>query len=272
LIDINEEYPSFQDGTTYTSENYTLKEYWLLRFKKALWNSMNNSSVRLAKFLWLRKVYEYYISYGFWLDKPPEHYGYSLVLWNPSIRLYDLVLSYIQLVPMLNKNWNVDSNKFLLYDILKDPDNRDISFGVNSILNTSVLQAVKTGTSSNFRDNTLVSYSPDMVIGMWFWNNDSSSMVGVSGITGAGNAWHEIVEYMIRNWYITEKTVKKPHDINIAPYCFDQKCYRKENTYQKIGTKYYSLIWEQLYNNKDIIGFLTDSDIQALADLGFTIK
>jgi hypothetical protein len=27
LIDINEEYPSFQDGTTYTSENYTLKEY-----------------------------------------------------------------------------------------------------------------------------------------------------------------------------------------------------------------------------------------------------
>ena len=46
--------------------------------------------------------------------------------------------------------------KFLLYDILSDPDNRDISFGVNSILNTSIAQAVKTGTSSDFRDNHIV--------------------------------------------------------------------------------------------------------------------
>jgi len=55
-------------------------------------------------------------------------------------------------------------NKFLLYDILSDSDNRDISFGVNSILNTSISQAVKTGTSSDFRDNLVVSYHPDLVL------------------------------------------------------------------------------------------------------------
>jgi len=39
-----------------------------------------------------------------------------------------------------------------------------VSFGVNSILNTSVPQAVKSGTSSDFRDNLVVSYHPDLVI------------------------------------------------------------------------------------------------------------
>jgi membrane carboxypeptidase/penicillin-binding protein PbpC len=50
---------------------------------------------------------------------------------------------------------------------LKNPDNRDISFGVNSILNTSILEAVKTGTSSNFRDNVVVSYNPNFILGIW---------------------------------------------------------------------------------------------------------
>ena len=77
-------------------------------------------------------------------------------------------MSYVRLVPIPNESGEVDAAKFLLYEILRDPDNRDISFGVSSILNTSIPQAVKTGTSSNFRDNTLVSYSPDMVIGIWF--------------------------------------------------------------------------------------------------------
>lgn len=74
-------------------------------------------------------------------------------------------------------------NKFLLYDILSDSDNRDVSFGVNSILNTSIPQAVKTGTSSDFRDNLVLSYHPDFVLGAWIGNNDNSSMQGVTGIT-----------------------------------------------------------------------------------------
>jgi membrane carboxypeptidase/penicillin-binding protein PbpC len=48
---------------------------------------------------------------------------------------------------------------------------------VNSILNTSIYQAVKTGTSSNFRDNLVVSYHGDFVLGVWIGNNDNSSMI-----------------------------------------------------------------------------------------------
>jgi len=48
---------------------------------------------------------------------------------------------------------------------------------VNSILNTSIAQAVKTGTSSDFRDNWVISYHPDLVVGVWVGNNDNSSMI-----------------------------------------------------------------------------------------------
>jgi membrane carboxypeptidase/penicillin-binding protein PbpC len=56
------------------------------------------------------------------LPESPEYYGYSLVLGNPSITLMDLVYSYSKLLDL------DDTNKFLLYQILSNPDNRDISF------------------------------------------------------------------------------------------------------------------------------------------------
>lgn len=68
---------------------------------------------------------------------------------------------------------------------------------MNSILNTSIPQAVKTGTSSDFRDNLVISYHPDFVLGVWVGNNDNSSMQGVTGITGAGYIWHHVIEKAI---------------------------------------------------------------------------
>mgnify|MGYP000456672180 CR=1 FL=1 len=151
-------------------------------------------------------MYDFYKSYGFQLPRSAEHYGYSLVLGNPSIRLDQLVHSYAELVPPIqlspsgrenSRERDEEQSKFLLYDILSDPDNRDISFGVNSILNTSIAQAVKTGTSSDFRDNLVISYHPDFVLGVWVGNNDNSSMQGVTGITGAGYIWHQVIEKAI---------------------------------------------------------------------------
>jgi len=99
IIDMESEYNSFKEGSVYISENYSLREYGLVRLKKALGNSFNNASVRLAKELGLEKVYLFYKDYGFQLPFPAEHYGYSLVLGNPSITLEQLVRSYAKLLP-----------------------------------------------------------------------------------------------------------------------------------------------------------------------------
>lgn len=272
ILDLERQYPSFQPGLTYTSENYTLKEYGLVRFKKALWNSLNNASVRLAQELWINRVYDFYKQNGFHFDFPAEHYWYSLVLGNPTIRLYDLVMSYIRLVPTPDKDGYIDEDKYLLMDILKNPDNRDISFGVNSLLNTSIPQAVKTGTSSDFRDNTIVSYSPDMVLWIWVWNNDNSSMLGVTGVTGAAPVWHNVIEESIRRGYIRDLEIKMPESLQKTPYCLDSDCYRQEISIQKLWSRFYSRISDSIYDARDIPETLQKSEIKRLEELGFRIQ
>lgn len=88
-------------------------------------------------------MYNFYRKKGFTLSESAEHYGYALVLGNPDITLIDLVKAYDLLVPTLQRG-TIDTNLYLLYDILRDPDNRAISFGVNSLLGSSIPQAVKT--------------------------------------------------------------------------------------------------------------------------------
>lgn len=269
LIDTNKTYPSFQPGLTYISENYTLKEYGLVRFKEALWNSLNNASVRLAEILWLNEVYDFYKTMWFPLSAPAEYYGYALILGNPDITLIDLVRWYRHLVPKPSEKEY--SEKFLLYEILRDPDNRSISFGTNSILNTSIYQAVKTWTSSNFRDNTLVSYSPSMVVGVWVGNNDNSPMRGITGISWAGRLWHQVVEEIIRKKYIIEDNLPIPPGLEKTTYCLDTNCYRKEMSYQRLWKKYFSRIRSNIYDVRDIRGFTVEDD-NYLRGIGFPIR
>lgn len=288
LLDLNNQLNSFTEWKTYISNNYSLKEYWLVRFKKALWNSLNNASVRLAKELWLNKVYDFYKSYWFELAKDPEYYWYSLVLWNPSIKLQDLVMSYAKLIPyvpplikesgqggevLISKQQEQENQaKFLLYDILSDPDNRDLSFWVNSILNTSIQQAVKTGTSTDFRDNVIVSYHPDFVIWIWVWNNDNSSMIWVSWITWAWYVWHQIIEEAIELWYIKNEKIEIPITVIDSEYCLDEKCFRKEMIYKKEGKEYYSRLLDNYFSNKDLFEKLNSDEIDRLKDFQMYVE
>jgi membrane peptidoglycan carboxypeptidase len=51
--------------------------------------------------------------------------------------------------------------------------------------------AVKTGTSSDFKDNWTVGYTTDYVMGVWAGNNDNSAMINVTGVDGAAPIWHD---------------------------------------------------------------------------------
>ncbi len=64
--------------------------------------------------------------------------------------------------------------------MLSDESNRARTFGISSILNTSIPLAVKTGTSTDFRDNWAIGYTPDIIIGVWVGNTNHESMDDVS--------------------------------------------------------------------------------------------
>ena len=54
--------------------------------------------------------------------------------------------------------------------------------------------AVKTGTTTDWRDNWTVGYTPDLVGGVWVGNADNTPMLGVSGVSGAGPIWRDVME------------------------------------------------------------------------------
>ncbi len=83
---------------------------------------------------------------------------------------------------------------YLMSDILSDNVARTPGFGSNSVLRLSRPAAVKTGTTSDWRDNWTIGYTPDYAVGVWVGNADNSEMEHISGVSGAGPIWHDLME------------------------------------------------------------------------------
>lgn len=83
---------------------------------------------------------------------------------------------------------------YLMSDILSDNIARAPAFGVNSVLKLSRPAAVKTGTTSDWRDNWTVGWTPDYAVGVWVGNADNTEMEHISGVAGAGPIWHDVME------------------------------------------------------------------------------
>lgn len=85
---------------------------------------------------------------------------------------------------------------YLITDVLSDNNARAPAFGLNSVLKLSRPAAVKTGTTSSWRDNWTLGFTPDYVTGVWVGNADNKEMEHISGITGAAPIWHDVMEYI----------------------------------------------------------------------------
>jgi penicillin-binding protein 1C len=82
---------------------------------------------------------------------------------------------------------------YLITNILSDPLARLPAFGARSVLELPFPAAVKTGTTTDWRDNWTVGYSTQRIVGVWVGNADNAPMRDVSGIDGAGPIWHDIM-------------------------------------------------------------------------------
>ncbi len=108
---------------------------------------------------------------------------------------------------------------YLLTDILSDDDARAPSFGRNSVLKLSRPAAVKTGTTTDWRDNWTVGYTPDLVGGVWVGNADNTPMRGVSGVSGAGPIWRDVMEMAHKG--LPARAFKQPEGLVRAEVCID---------------------------------------------------
>jgi len=93
---------------------------------------------------------------------------------------------------------------YLITSILSDNGARAASFGTASPLRLSRPAAAKTGTTTDWRDNWTVGYTPELVTAVWVGNADNTPMEGVSGISGAAPIWHDFMEEALKGRPVTE--------------------------------------------------------------------
>lgn len=85
------------------------------------------------------------------------------------------------------------------------------------MLNLSRPAAAKTGTTTDFRDNWTLGYTPDLAVGVWAGNANNAPMYRVTGITGAGPIWHDFMEQAHRGF--PEKPFARPEGILEVEVC-----------------------------------------------------
>ncbi len=88
---------------------------------------------------------------------------------------------------------------YLITSILSDNDARARTFGFSSALRIDRPAAAKTGTTTDWRDNWTIGYTPDLLTGVWVGNADNTPMYGATGVDGAAPIWHDFMLAAHRN-------------------------------------------------------------------------
>jgi penicillin-binding protein 1C len=183
-----------------------------VRMRLALANSLNVTAVKVLEQVGgaaalQKRLQECGITT---LEAKPAHYGLGLTIGNAEVRLLELTSAFATLgrqgvhrpyrlleTDQQSMNRVFDANHaWLISDMLSDDDARTQAFGLDSALSFDFPVACKTGTSSEFRDNWAVGYTPEFTVGVWVGNFDGSPMRNVSGVTGAAPVMHSVMTYL----------------------------------------------------------------------------
>ncbi|PSB04752.1 penicillin-binding protein 1C [Merismopedia glauca] len=210
-------YYAIPGGKLYNPTDYNEKFLGPVRVRIALANSLNVPAVRVLEKVGVPAFLDRLHELGFThLTQDPEHYGLGLALGSGEVTLWELAHAYTTLanqgksIPIITSPSPRRSTATslpspsspslptwgLIRDILSDRHARSISFGVNSVLDLPFPTAVKTGTSSNFRDTWTVGFTTDYTVATWVGNFNGDSMRQVSGVTGAAPLWNRIMLHL----------------------------------------------------------------------------
>lgn len=126
---------------------------------------------------------------------------------------------------------------YLITDILSDNNARLPAFGPGNVLEIGRPAAVKTGTTSDWRDNWTVGYTPELVTGVWVGNADNTPMKDVSGISGAGPIWRDFVLTVLRD--VPPSSFPVPDGLVQVEVCADSGLLPGTNTQYAIRNAQY---------------------------------
>jgi penicillin-binding protein 1C len=198
----------------YSPGDYSERFAGPVRPRVALADSLNVPAVRVLSAVGVPRFLDRLRALGFaHLTRDADHYGLGLALGDGEVSLEELAGAYATIanggrrvrVHALAGGSDVPAGAAwvgaapewtLVTDILADAHARARAFGVASLLRTPFASAVKTGTSSDFRDTWTIGFTRDYTVATWVGNFDGAPMQHVSGVTGAAPLWNRIVRHL----------------------------------------------------------------------------
>lgn len=183
-----------------------------VRPRIALADSLNVPAVRTLSAVGVATFQARLNALGFaHLNRSPDYYGLGLTLGSGEVTLEELARAYATVArggrpvrlryrdsdavqsAKVNERIGAEPVWSLVTDMLADAHARARAFGVASLLRLPFPSAVKTGTSSDFRDTWTVGFTRDVTVAAWVGNFDGSPMQHISGVTGAAPLWNRIM-------------------------------------------------------------------------------
>ena len=193
----------------YRPKNYDSRFRGLVTAREALASSLNVPAVRTLALVGADPFLTRLRDWGFdQLREDGDVYGPALALGSAEVTLWELVRAYRALAmggqwqdlrvtpssePSATRAVGTPEAAYLVSDVLADREARSQTFGLESALATRYWSAVKTGTSTDMRDNWCVGYSERYTVGVWVGNFSGEPMWNVSGMSGAAPVWLEVM-------------------------------------------------------------------------------
>jgi penicillin-binding protein 1C len=211
LADVPTSY-AIPGGEAYSPEDYSRNFAGPVSVRTALANSLNVPAVRVLSSVGVPSFLDRLRELGFTrLRRSPDYYGLGLTLGAGEVTLWDLARAYVTLaregnaialrtelsVPPDSGMQIMDrSTAQLITDILADRYARARAFGIGSVIDMPFPVAVKTGTSSGYRDTWTVGYTREYTVAVWVGNFNGAPMQRIAGVTGAAPLWNRIMLHL----------------------------------------------------------------------------
>jgi len=205
-----------EPGGSYRPENFDHGHEGPLPLREALAGSLNIPAVRLAFEQGPRKLLDLLHALGFAsLDRPADHYGLALALGSGEVELRELAAAYATLArgghfaplrltvddpSLLGRPAEIVASAAidpavaaLLTETLADPLARVRGLHGRGPFSMPYPAAIKTGTSSGYRDTWTVGYTRERTVAVWLGNADGAPTAGLTGASGAGPLFADVM-------------------------------------------------------------------------------
>lgn len=252
---------------SYAPKNFTDQFSGAVPARKALARSLNVPAVRMLGRFTTEKFHHRLQEFGLTtLNRPPSHYGLSLILGGAEATLWDLASVYgkmgrtLRQYPAYNENLNQEptylnveashrelrdktldvtaqplltpSALFFMLEAMVDVTRPDQEVNWREFSNAHKV-AWKTGTSFGFRDAWAVGLTQDYVVAVWVGNADGEGRPGLVGVKSAAPLLFDLFDRLPQSaWF------EPPYaDMALAAVC-QKSGHRASSICQEVDSVY----------------------------------